>query len=42
MRHVLHRFDYDNKDHEVVGTPDTNIVGPAASVYERGERNVGD
>jgi polyphosphate kinase 2 len=42
MRHVLHRFDYDNKDHEVVGTPDTNIVGPAASVYERGERNLGD
>lgn len=42
MRHVLHRFDYDNKDHEVVGTPDTNVVGPAASVYERGERNVGD
>ncbi|WP_285043118.1 polyphosphate kinase 2 [Plantibacter sp. LMC-P-059a] len=38
MRHVLHRFDYANKDHEVVGTPDTNIVGPAASVYERGER----
>jgi polyphosphate kinase 2 len=39
MRHVLHRFDYANKDHEVVGTPDTNIVGPAASVYERGERS---
>ncbi|MGK9147844.1 polyphosphate kinase 2 [Plantibacter flavus] len=39
MRHVLHRFDYDNKDHEVVGTPDTKIVGPAASVYERGERS---
>jgi polyphosphate kinase 2 len=39
MRHVLHRFDYANKDHEVVGTPDTKIVGPAASVYERGERS---
>jgi len=41
MRHVLHRFDYANKDHDVVGSPDTNIVGPAASVYERGERTDG-
>ncbi|MGG7464198.1 polyphosphate kinase 2 [Plantibacter sp. YIM 135347] len=40
MRHVLHHFDYANKDHEIVGTPDTKIVGPAASVYERGERFV--
>ncbi|MFZ4893641.1 polyphosphate kinase 2 [Plantibacter sp. Mn2098] len=40
MRHVLHHFDYANKDHSIVGTPDANIVGPAASVYERGERFV--
>ncbi|MFB9235916.1 polyphosphate kinase 2 [Plantactinospora siamensis] len=29
MRHVLARFDYAEKDHEVVGTPDPLIVGPA-------------
>ncbi|WP_238017210.1 polyphosphate kinase 2 [Dactylosporangium sp. AC04546] len=30
MRHVLSRFDYDNKDDDLVGTPDPLIVGPAA------------
>ncbi|WP_246614257.1 polyphosphate kinase 2 [Paractinoplanes bogorensis] len=34
MRHVLARFDYDNKDHEIVGTPDPLIVGPAALAVE--------
>lgn len=29
MRHVLGRFDYDNKDHEVVGVADSLIVGRA-------------
>jgi polyphosphate kinase len=29
MRHVLSRFDYDNKDHEIVGVPDPLIVGRA-------------
>src|SRR3569833_4516679 len=29
MRHVLSKFNYDNKDHEVVGTPDPLIVGRA-------------
>jgi polyphosphate kinase 2 len=37
MRHVLSLFDYDNKDHEIVGQPDSNIVGSAARIYERGE-----
>ena len=37
MRHVLSLFDYDNKDHEIVGQPDENIVGSAARIYERGE-----
>jgi polyphosphate kinase 2 len=37
MRHVLSLFDYDNKDHEIVGQPDANIVGSAARIYERGE-----
>ncbi|MGY1840354.1 MULTISPECIES: polyphosphate kinase 2 [unclassified Modestobacter] len=30
MRHVLHRFDYTDKDAAAVGTPDPLIVGPAA------------
>ena len=34
MRYVLNRFDYDNKDTEVVGTPDPQIVGPAALAVE--------
>jgi polyphosphate kinase 2 (PPK2 family) len=29
MRHVLGKFDYDNKDHEVVGRADPLIVGRA-------------
>ena len=39
MRYVLNRFDYDNKDVEVVGTPDPQIVGPAALAVE-GHRDV--
>jgi hypothetical protein len=31
MRHVLSKFDYDNKDHEVIGRPDPLIVGRALS-----------
>jgi len=34
MRYVLNRFDYENKDVEVVGTPDPQIVGPAALAVE--------
>jgi polyphosphate kinase 2 len=37
MRHVLNRFPYTGKDHEVVGTPDPLIVGPAATLLEQGE-----
>ena len=37
MKHVLSRFDYDDKNREVVGTPDPLIVGPASEVYEQGE-----
>jgi hypothetical protein len=29
MRYVLSKFDYDNKDLEVVGRPDPLIVGRA-------------
>jgi hypothetical protein len=34
MRHVLHRFNYTDKDAEVVGTPDPLIVGPASLAVE--------
>jgi polyphosphate kinase 2 len=37
MKHVLSLYEYDNKDHELVGRPDPKIVGSAATVYERGE-----
>ncbi|WP_405593485.1 polyphosphate kinase 2 [Streptomyces sp. NBC_01092] len=37
MRSVLARFDYDNKDEEVVGTADPRIVGAAAGLLEAGE-----
>ncbi|MFD1541259.1 polyphosphate kinase 2 [Nonomuraea guangzhouensis] len=34
MRHVLNLFDYDNKDHEVVGSPDPLIVRSASDIYD--------
>jgi polyphosphate kinase 2 len=34
MRHVLNRFNYDDKDTEVVGTPDPLLVGPASLAVE--------
>ena len=37
MRHVLSMFDYTGKDHELVGVPDTHIVGPASAVVGEGE-----
>ncbi|MGW2181747.1 polyphosphate kinase 2 [Streptomyces sp. NPDC001732] len=37
IRHVLHRFDYPDKDTDVVGEPDPLIVGPASRLFERGE-----
>lgn len=37
MRHVLARFDYPGKDHEVVGTPDRLIVGRAAELFTPGD-----
>ena len=37
MRHVLSLYDYDDKDHELVGTPDPRILGPAARIFEEGE-----
>jgi polyphosphate kinase 2 len=34
MRYVLDRFDYPDKDAEVVGTPDPLIVGPASAILD--------
>ncbi|WP_407656082.1 polyphosphate kinase 2 [Lentzea waywayandensis] len=37
MRSVLARFDYDDKDNGVIGTPDVRVVGAAATLLEDGE-----
>jgi polyphosphate kinase len=37
MRSVLARFDYDDKDPDIVGEPDPRIVGSAATLLEPGE-----
>ncbi|WP_019630546.1 polyphosphate kinase 2 [Actinomadura atramentaria] len=39
MRHVLHRLDYPEKDPAVASPPDPKIVGPAARLFEEGERD---
>lgn len=41
MRWVLAAFDYDDKDAEVVGTPDSRIIGSPSSVYDEGESPAG-
>lgn len=41
MRWVLSKFDYPNKDHRVVGKPDSNIIGAPAEVYDEGETPTG-
>jgi polyphosphate kinase 2 len=35
MRVVLNRFDYPDKDADVVGEPDQRVVGTAASIFEQ-------
>lgn len=37
MRWVLSRLDYPDKDTDLVGEPDPNIVGPPSVIYETGE-----
>ncbi|WNV88326.1 polyphosphate kinase 2 [Umezawaea sp. Da 62-37] len=37
MRSLLVRYDYADRDDEVVGMPDTRIVGAAATLLESGE-----
>ncbi|MFV0434410.1 MAG: polyphosphate kinase 2 [Leucobacter sp.] len=41
MRWVLSRFDYPGKDKDVVGTPDSNVIGSPATVYDEGETPTG-
>ncbi len=38
MRHVLRLFDYEDKDEEIVGSPDPQIVGRASQIFEEGEQ----
>lgn len=38
MRWVLSKFDYPNKDHKLVGTPDPKIVGRPKDMYDDGEQ----
>src|ERR1041385_468321 len=40
MRWVLSGCDYDDKDHEVVGEPDPNIVMPASKAVEPSEKRM--
>ena len=41
MRWVLSKFDYPDKDHRLVGTPDSKIIGTPAEVYDEGETPTG-
>lgn len=41
MRWVLSLFEYPDKDHNVVGVPDENIIGPASTMYDEGETPTG-
>ena len=41
MRHLLNMFPYDNKDADLVGTPDPLLVGPASLVVESAHRPPG-
>jgi polyphosphate kinase len=38
MRYLLSRFEYDDKDPEVVGVPDPLLLGRASRLFEEGER----
>jgi len=40
MRHVLEQFEYPGKDYEIVGKPDSKIIGPPALLSERNTAHV--
>ena len=35
IRHVLHAFDYEHRDHDVVRAPDPAVVQPASALLGR-------
>ena len=41
MRHVLSQFEYANKDADLVGRPDPQIVGAASQLFEEDEQPTG-
>ncbi|MEV8337611.1 polyphosphate kinase 2 [Leucobacter sp. NPDC077196] len=41
MRWVLSRFDYPDKDEQVVGIPDSRLIDSPATVYDEGEAPAG-
>ena len=41
IRHVLSRFDYDGKDHSLVGISDPLVVGAAADLFDDTDPNLG-
>jgi hypothetical protein len=40
IRHLLSELDYDNKDTDVVSTPDPLLVGRASQLFEDDEPSV--
>ncbi len=42
LRHVLSQLQYPDKDPEILGVPDSRIVGSAREVYETGENPGGE
>jgi polyphosphate kinase 2 len=38
IRHVLAHLDYTDRDDGILGSADTLIIGPAAQIFEHGER----
>src|ERR1700729_10695 len=40
IKHVLRKFDYDGKDEEVIGEPDTLLIGPPSVLSEHNPERV--
>jgi hypothetical protein len=34
IKHVLRKYDYEGKNEEVIGAPDTNLIGPPSVLSE--------
>jgi hypothetical protein len=35
IKHVLRKFDYDDKNADAIGEPDPVLIGPPSELYER-------